>query len=253
MLSHDPYNVRAESNYFRLEVVKYISSENEINLLISVFKHISLYNLLVDLNGNLNHKSHIKGIVYDSLNSIVAIFNQRERYLQLNTRSLIEHIARIVLNKSYTGNDFDETVRRRDFDYLKVNNSSENWRYMHDVYIRACQFVHFSPQASLNVSSKLLQLLESDCASSQKSLIKNLHKTSTAIMRIFLKYFHVEIASTFYRTKSDLKFLLGNSLYLEFSSLEQNNNTFAVSAFALSDATESYSGAPTDPLRITSI
>lgn len=220
MLSHDPYNVRAESSYFRLEVVKYITSENEINLLMSIFRQVSLYNILVDLNGSLNHKTHIKGIVYDSLNSIVAIFNQRERYLQLNTRSLIEHIARIVLNKCYTGDDFDETIRRRDFDYLKVNNASENWHYMHDVYIKACQFVHFSPQANLNVSSKLLQLLENDCTSSQKSLIRNLHKTSTAIMRVFLRYFHVEIASIFFRSKSDLKFLLGGSLYSEFLSLE---------------------------------
>ena len=220
MLSNDPYNVRAESKSFRLEVIKYITSENEINLLMSIFKHVSLYNLLIDLNGNLNHKTHIKGIVYDSLNSIVAIFNQRERYLQLNVRSLIEHIARIILNKSYTGNDFDETVRRRDFDYLKVNNASENWHYMHGVYIKACQFVHFSPKANLNVSSKLLQLLENDCTSSQVSLIRNLHKTSTAIIRVFIKYFHVEIASTFFRTKSDLKFLLGNSLYNEFLSQE---------------------------------
>ncbi|WP_350313169.1 hypothetical protein OHJ28_02215 [Dickeya fangzhongdai] len=218
MLSRDPYNVRAESNSFRLLVAENITSENEVNLLTSVFRHASLYNLVIELNGNLNHKAHIKGVVYDILNSIVAIFNKRERYLQLNTRSLIEHIARIVLNKSYAGNDFDEAVRRRDFDYLKENNSSENWHYMHDVYIKACQFVHFSPQANLNVSSKFLQLLENDCNSSQKSLIKNLHKTSTAIMRIFIKYFHVEIASTFYRTKSDLKFLLGNSLYSDFLS-----------------------------------
>lgn len=220
MLSHDPYNVRAESRSFHFEVVKYVTSENEINLLVSIFKHISLYNVLVDLNENLNHKTHIKGIIYDSLNSIVAIFNQRERYLQLNTRSLIEHIARVILNKSYSGNDFDETVRRRDFDYLKVNNASENWHYMHDVYIKACQFVHFSPQANLNVSSKFLQLLKNDCTSSQTSLIRNLHKTSTAIMRVFIKYFHVEIASTFFRSRSDLKFLLGTSLYNEFLSQE---------------------------------
>ncbi|HFF8970287.1 hypothetical protein [Serratia marcescens] len=220
MLSHDPYNVRAESTLFRIEVIKNITSENEINLLVSVFRHVSLYNLLVDLNGNLNHKTHIKGIVYDSLNSIVAIFNQRERYLQLNIRSLIEHIARIVLNKCYTGNDFDGTVRRRDFDYLKANHASENWRYMHDVYIRACQFLHFSPQANLNVSSKLFQLLENDCVSSQKSLIRNLHRTSTAIMSIFLRYYHVEIASAFFRSKSDLKFLLGGKLYSDFLSLE---------------------------------
>lgn len=54
------------------------------------------------------------------MNSILWFrFYKRERYLQLNIRSMVEHIARIALNKSYAGGDFDGTVRRVDFEYLK--------------------------------------------------------------------------------------------------------------------------------------
>ncbi|HGP1443659.1 TPA: hypothetical protein ACLGMU_004611, partial [Salmonella enterica] len=133
MLSNDPYGNRAETDRFRQEATKYLSDESDINTLVSVFKHVRIYSMIIEMNTNLSHKSHVKGIIYDSLNSIVAILNKRERYLHLNLRSMIEHIARIALNKTYSGGDFDGTVRRRDFDYLKSNRRNENWNYLHNV------------------------------------------------------------------------------------------------------------------------
>lgn len=219
MLSKDPYSNRAETDKFRLEINKFLSDDSDINTLVSVFKHVRIYSMLIEMNSNLSHKTHLKGIIYDSLNSIVAIINKRERYLHLNLRSMIEHIARIALNKTYTGGDFDGTVRRRDFDYLKANRRSENWNYLHNVYINACQFVHFSPQANINTSATFLQLLANDCHSSLKNLIRNLHRLTSAIMEIFITYFHSEISSTFFRSMADLKYLLGNSLYTKFKSM----------------------------------
>ncbi|HGP2176151.1 TPA: hypothetical protein ACLGS9_004878, partial [Salmonella enterica] len=99
MLSNDPYGNRAETDRFRQEATKYLSDESDINTLVSVFKHVRIYSMIIEMNTNLSHKSHVKGIIYDSLNSIVAILNKRERYLHLNLRSMIEHIARIALNK----------------------------------------------------------------------------------------------------------------------------------------------------------
>ncbi len=56
------------------------------------------------------------------MNSIISIVNLKERYLQLNIRSLVEHISRISLDKSYSGGDFDGCVRRKDFEFLKKKN-----------------------------------------------------------------------------------------------------------------------------------
>ncbi len=125
MLSNDPYSVRRESALFRVEVEKYIQTQHEANLMVGIFKSISFYNLIIDLETNINHRNHIKGLIYDILNSLVAILQKRERYLQLNIRSMVEHIARIALNKTYTGNDFDGTVRRADFDFLKQTKPLE--------------------------------------------------------------------------------------------------------------------------------
>lgn len=58
---------------------------------------------------------------------------------------MVEHVARISLNKNYNGGDFDQTVRRRDFDFLKAQQVDEGWSYLHNVYINACYYVHSSP------------------------------------------------------------------------------------------------------------
>lgn len=147
MLSVDPFNTRDDVARFRQEVSKIFPNQQDINILISVFKLATLLNIVIKNDNNLNHKNFIYGIIYDTLNSIIAIFSLRERYLYLNIRSMIEHIARIALNKRYNGNDFDGTVRRRDFDYLKESRGGEGWKYMHDTYTRACHYVHSSPEA----------------------------------------------------------------------------------------------------------
>lgn len=218
MLSNDPYSVRSEAALFRNEVEKYIQTQNEANLMVGIFKNISFLNLLVELDTDINHRNHIKGLIYDMLNSLVAVLQKRERYLHLNIRSMVEHIARIALNKIYTGGDFDGTVRRADFVFLKDNKPSENWTFLHNAYIRACYYVHSSPQANLNISSKFMQLINDDCNSSQISLVRTLHNVSAAIIKVFTYYFQTEISNLFFRSKADLKFLLGNSLYLEYES-----------------------------------
>lgn len=213
MLTKDPFNTRADIKLFINEAQKHFKAEQDISLLVSVFKLISLLNIIIKLNDRLNHKVYVQGIIYDTINALIAIFTLRERYLQLNIRSMIEHIARIALNKTYQGGDFDGTVRRKDFDHLKKNKQIENWKYMHETYIRACQYLHSSPQAKLNITSTFLELLSDDSTTKPSKQIVNLQKIISATTRIFIIYYVEEISSTFYRSQGELKFLLGGSLY----------------------------------------
>jgi hypothetical protein len=150
------------------------------------------------------------------LNSIIAIFSLRERYLHLNLRSIIEHIARIALNKTYNGNDFDGTVRRKDFDYLKEYRSNENWKFMHETYIRACHYVHSSPEARLNFTATFMELMEKDHTTKPSKQILNLQKVLSATIKIFIVYFEPDISATFVRSQGELQYLLGSSLYREY-------------------------------------
>lgn len=213
MLSVDPFNVRKDILRFKDEASKHCSCQQDLNLLISVFKLACVLNLVIERTGNVNHKSYIQGMIYDILNSLIAALQMRERYLHLNLRSIIEHIARIALNKVYKGDDFDGTVRRKDFDYLKKERAVENWKYMHETYIRACDYVHSSPKAGLDFSSKFLDLLLKDHVTKQSKQILTLQKLTSATIKIFIIYYEPEISSAFFRSQADLKYLLGSNLY----------------------------------------
>ncbi|HBQ5063155.1 TPA: hypothetical protein L7427_004006, partial [Klebsiella pneumoniae] len=176
MFTQDPFNIGRDVNSFRAEVQKHLTSTDEINKSVSIFRQVSLCNTILNHTANLNHSSYIRGFIYDTLNSLIAIIKKRERYLQLNFRSMVEHVARISLNKNYNGGDFDQTVRRKDFDFLKAHQVDEGWAYLHNVYINACHYVHSSPKANLNVTSKFLSLMEGDCNSTQHKMVKKLHE-----------------------------------------------------------------------------
>ena len=216
MLTKDPFNTRADIKQFIEEASKHTQSQQDLNLLVSIFKLMTLLNIVISHNDRLNHKVYVQGIVYDTLNSVIAIITKRERYLQLNIRSMIEHIARIALNKIDNGGDFDGTLRIKNFDHLKESRSIENWKYMHETYTRACHYVHSSPQANLNITSTFLELLKEDYTSKPSKQILNLQKVISAVIRIFLIYYTDEVSSTFYRSQGELKFLLGNSLYAHY-------------------------------------
>ncbi|MCB5311957.1 hypothetical protein [Yersinia intermedia] len=213
MISTNPFNTREDIKRFMEEAKKYHPNEQDIILLVSVFKLSTFLNIVIIRNDNLNHKNHLEGLIYDTLNSIIAIFNLRERYLHLNLRSIIEHIARIALNKVYQGNEFDGTVRRKDFEYLKLERASENWKFMHETYIRACHYVHFSPEAQLNVAAKFIDLLSKDHKTKPSKQILNLQKVISSTIRIFIEYFEPEISNAFFRSQGELRYLLGPSLY----------------------------------------
>ncbi|MHB9805418.1 hypothetical protein [Pantoea ananatis] len=213
MLTHYPFGSKQDVERFILELEDDKWTAQDINLFRSIFKLACLLNIVINNINRLDHKSYINGMGYDILNSIIAIINSRERYLYLNIRSMIEHIARIALDKVYLGGDFDGTVRRKDFDYLKKEKADEGWKYLHDTYSRACHYVHSSPEARLNVTAKFLDLITQDSITRPSKQIVILQKIVSSMIFVFIKYYEVDISSVFYRSQSELKYLLGSSLY----------------------------------------
>lgn len=218
MIAQDPFGLSKDIIQFRAVIEEYNLSTDEVNKLVNVFRQMSLCNLLVNHTQSLNHSAYIKGYIYDVLNSIISVLELRERYMQLNFRSMVEHIARISLNKVNSGGDFDQTVRRKDFEFLKENVQDENWNYLHNVYINACHYVHSSPQANLNVSSRFFSLMHGDCNSSRKKMIINLFKVVSELMRVVIKYYHDQISDIFFRNPKELSKVMGKSLYSYYVS-----------------------------------
>ncbi|HEI8462054.1 TPA: hypothetical protein SLE68_001781 [Morganella morganii] len=223
LINKDPLCVRREVNSFKNKLNELIPHESlaSKNSLVSVFKHAVFYNTLTLLNDSVNHKNYINGMTYDALNCIIALLNQRERTLQLNIRSIIEHIARIALNKSHAGNDFDGTVRRRNFDYLKQNKPEDNWKYLHDSYIRACQYIHSSPAANLNIAATFTELLEGDFTSKIHKQINITQRIISEATKILIRYLEPDISNSFLRTQRELEFLIGKSAFVLYNTLKE--------------------------------
>ncbi|OBU32026.1 hypothetical protein [Photobacterium kishitanii] len=219
MLATHPFGSKQEVDSFLSVISGYYPETQDINLLSNIFKLTFLFKVMVVQKSDLCHKKHINGIIYDSMNSIISIVNLKERYLQLNIRSLVEHISRISLDKSYSGGDFDGCVRRKDFEFLKKEKPSENWGYIHNVYIRACHYVHLSPESKINIHASFLELLENDFTTKASKQIKNLQKIISEIMKIFISYYYKDIAEIFHRSQGELRFLLGKTLYNHYLSL----------------------------------
>lgn len=223
MISRDPFNIKNDTDSFRRIISSRFNIENDINKLISVFRHASICNTLIQMTPNLSHSSCLNGFIYDVLNSVVSIIEKRERYFQLNCRSMIEHIARITANKVNNNNEFDLTVRRKDFDALKKCTLNSNWNYLHSAYSNACHYIHSSPSARLNFASKFNSLLASDLQTTQSKMIETLCKISSELMKDVVFRYHQEISDIFFRNPADLKKIMGNSLYNHYKSLSDHH------------------------------
>lgn len=103
MLQRDPHGFRKDVKEFITLIKSFQTDTRTENNLTSAYKHVLFLEFIHNSNPELSHKTFIKSIIYDVLSSITAILHKRERYLHLNFRSMIEHLARISLQKVDNG------------------------------------------------------------------------------------------------------------------------------------------------------
>ncbi|EOE0538632.1 hypothetical protein ACJVTN_17225 [Enterobacter hormaechei subsp. xiangfangensis] len=221
MLQRDPHGFRKDVKEFITLIKSFQTDTRTENNLTSAYKHVLFLEFIHNSNPELSHKTFIKSIIYDVLSSITAILHKRERYLHLNFRSMIEHLARISLQKVDNGGDFDITVRTVDFENLKSTNTDENWAYMHSQYKQACGWLHSSSKVKLNITASFPDLLTSDSKSNAAKLSTHLQKMTTETLKIFFNYYVVEIQTSFYRTRGEMRYVVGNHNFEYFLTKNQ--------------------------------
>ncbi|HHR6335740.1 TPA: hypothetical protein ACS735_003607 [Providencia alcalifaciens] len=223
LINKDPLAVRKQVELFKSKILELLPDENDSsrNLLCSMFKHAAFYNALILLNDSISHKSYINGMTYDALNCIISLAHRRERSLHLNIRSIIEHAARIALNKNQSGGDFDGTVRRRNFDTLKQNSDDGSWKFLHDSYIRACQYIHSSPNANLNIAATFTELLDGDFTSRMQRQTNITQRIISESTKMLIRYLEPEISNCFLRTQTELEFLIGRPNFIFYRTIKE--------------------------------
>ncbi|EOW0555553.1 hypothetical protein ACOSY3_005065 [Escherichia coli] len=218
MLQRDPHGFRKDVKEFITMIKSFQVDIRTENNLTSAYKHVLFLEFIHNSHPEISHKIFIKSIIYDVLSSITAILHKRERYLHLNFRSMIEHLARISLQKVDNGGDFDITIRTLDFENLKSTNTDENWAYMHSQYKQACGWLHSSSKVKLNITASFPDLLKSDSKSNAAKLSTHLQKMTTEMLKIFFNYYVDEIQTSFYRTRGEMRYVLGNHNFEYFLS-----------------------------------
>lgn len=218
MLQRDPHGFRKDVKEFITMIKSFQVDIRTENNLTSAYKHVLFLEFIHNSHPEIRHKTFIKSIIYDVLSSITAILHKRERYLHLNFRSMIEHLARISLQKVDNGGDFDITIRTLDFENLKSTNTDENWAYMHSQYKQACGWLHSSSKVKLNITASFPDLLKSDSKSNAAKLSTHLQKMTTEMLKIFFNYYVDEIQTSFYRTRGEMRYVLGNHNFEYFLS-----------------------------------
>lgn len=218
MLQRDPHGFRKDVKEFITMIKSFQVDIRTENNLTSAYKHVLFLEFIHNSHPEISHKTFIKSIIYDVLSSITAILHKRERYLHLNFRSMIEHLARISLQKVDNGGDFDITIRTLDFENLKSTNTDENWAYMHSQYKQACGWLHSSSKVKLNITASFPDLLKSDSKSNAAKLSTHLQKMTTEMLKIFFNYYVDEIQTSFYRTREEMRYVLGNHNFEYFLS-----------------------------------
>lgn len=209
ILQRDPHGFRKELDSFKDSIKEY-NVENKVrDNFYASYKRMILVEFLINSHPEISHKKFLKSIVYDVLSAVVSILHNRERYFQLNVRSMVEHTARISLQKVDSGGNFDITVRLQDFNSLKQINTNENWNYLHQQYTQACSWLHSSSNVGLNITATFNDLLISDVRSNSKRMSTLLNTLTNEILRTLFNYYSNHLKNAFYRSRSELRYLIG--------------------------------------------
>lgn len=89
---------------------------------------------------------------------------------------------------------------------------------MHSQYKQACGWLHSSSKVKLNITASFPDLLKSDSKSNAAKLSTHLQKMTTEMLKIFFNYYVDEIQTSFYRTRGEMRYVLGNHNFEYFLS-----------------------------------
>ncbi|WP_210510544.1 hypothetical protein [Pantoea ananatis] len=218
ILAQDTYGFRKEVAIFTSSLERFGLHNRVKDNFLASFKRMILIEFIINSHPEISHKKFLKSIVYDVLSAMVSILQDRERYFQLNVRSMVEHIARIALQKVDSGGDFDITVRLQDFLALKSQHQNENWNYLHQQYTQACSWLHSSSNIALNINSTFDDLLVSDKRTNKKSMSDLLNSITKEILKTIFNYYNQPIKNAFVRSRSEFRYLIGPACFRYFEA-----------------------------------
>ena len=209
-MNNDPLGVRRECFVFS-EIIQAGNIPSKYrNKIVFISKKLIFFDLLIKGQELSQEICFIlRSIIYDFLSCFIAISERRERYVQVNLRSLVEHAARLQL-RDVIDESIDRSYITKDkLDLLKSSFGRKHWNYMHQVYKEACLFIHSSPKSGIELHTTYLEIESGDRCINYKKYCNIMEKTCVIVSSIVTEQYGSQIINLFLRTKTELEYLLG--------------------------------------------
>lgn len=209
-MNNDPLGVRRECSVFSRTIQAGNIPSKYKNKITFISKKLIFFDLLVKGQELSQEICFIlKSIIYDFLSCFIAISERRERYVQVNLRSLVEHAARLQLRDVIDESVDKSYITKEKLDLLKSSFGKERWDNMHRVYKEACLFIHSSPKSGMELRTTYLEIKSGDKCIDYKKYCQTMEKTCATVSSIVTEKYGSQIINLFLRTRTELEYLLG--------------------------------------------
>lgn len=206
----------------KAEIKKFVDNnflsfnELEKNQMIFVLKKVVLLKYVLRYDSS-DYK--INAMISDLLYLIKSLDDGEERYYYFNIRSIIEHSLRIVNNlesvNTITNSEIMGITKRMIVD----EGIDVNLDIIKNEYSTSCLYIHGNENSNMNLSAYY------DSFYNKKEIMKNLASKLNILVKLLNEIFNLiiikqneKVDHSFYRRKSILKYLLGDSSYLIFET-----------------------------------
>lgn len=211
----------------KVEIKKYLEALNskkklpKENELIYITKLI-LLNKSIFITNDESNKHYNKYMIYNILMLMHSLTKDSKINFYQLYRSLIENILRVMLNL----NDNDETgvnelFRKFTQKYEHNEIGIEFINFIKGEYSNACNYVHSNIRADIDVFLFYNEILSSD-EMDNKNIIKLIFTIKTFLYKFVAFIINLEakkIEAVYYRRYEELKYLIGEDLYLNFKKI----------------------------------
>lgn len=203
----------------KLEINNYVSMLNKDSIFKdeSKIRAISKYILFLKQLGSDSH--YKRAMIYDLLCLMNSLTNNSKRNFYQTYRSFIENFIRFILKLDDTDNTGVRELFKNLKDHFNHNNDTDRIiNYLNGEYGKCCNYVHSNIEADMKLFQYYKDILESD-EMNHRTIVKLVNSILTLLKTLtnfILITSPLLVDSSFFRYKSELKFLIGEKNFKLF-------------------------------------
>lgn len=189
-------------------------TQNEHESIIRIAKKILFFKYLSSGNFDKMQETYINGIISDLFYLISSILYNQKRYMQLNIRSFVEQILRMLTTRDngeseqVTASVFEDF--RNSFDKLYLTD--DEYSLIRSVYRTACFSIHSSVYKSNDLARNIQECITISSNRGNKIILNNFLVILEIFIKLLIIKFPNKVNGSFHRKKSIMRILVKRDL-----------------------------------------